>query len=172
MQCKLTGPNEIDFNNNSIYLSANAKSYFFYKDNSYWVYYNEATNEYDSLFVAKAELNIRQPIKEMGDDVNKCYEYARVSISNKLGKEICNNYLDVFSTNRTSYLEIRKNITSSFDMELYFRLDSLETVNEVRPYEITIIDSMEIQNKWYKNLIEVNSENISFDNFNYRLYAK
>jgi hypothetical protein len=64
MQCKLTGPNEIDCNNNSIYLSANAKSYFYYKDGSYWIYYNEATNEYDSLLLLKLSLIYANQLKK------------------------------------------------------------------------------------------------------------
>ncbi len=172
MQCKLTGPNEIDCNNNSIHLSGNAKSYFFYKDNSYWVYYNEATNEYDSFFVSKAELNIRQPIKDMGDDVNKCYECARISICNTSKKEVFYLTIDNTSENRNSFQEFQKSVGFESDFGLFYTKDSLETINGVRPYEITIIDSLEIQSKWYKNLIEVKSDKVGFDNFNYRLYAK
>jgi hypothetical protein len=171
-KCKLTGPDEIECNNNTLQLSSKAKSYFYFKQGSWWVYYNLTTNVYDSLFVVSSQNKIRQPAGD-GEDRSKCYEISRTTILSKRGEYSFGSSLDVSASKRTTLFEENgSSQNNGSNMELFFWEDSVELINKVRPYEIKLIDSLNIQNKWYKNLIEVKSEKVGFDNFDYRLYAK
>ncbi len=169
-QCKTSGQDITCDGNNTLHLSSNAKSYFYFKQGSWWVYYNEAINRYDSLYVTSSRNDIRQPGDD--DNKNKCYELVRLSVGNDTNRLRLNTDMDV-SSDRTAIVERHRYDNGQLsDFELLFVSDSIVLLNDVRPYNIKLIDSTITQQAVYKNLIEIKSDKIMFDDFNYRLYGK
>lgn len=73
---------------NSAYIPADAKSRFFFKEGSWWVYKNTVSNTYDTTVISFYNYRIATPSKKAFGDkyAHKCYEYMEYhTFSKKFG---------------------------------------------------------------------------------------
>ena len=66
---------------NTVPIPQNMKDFFYFKEGTWWVYYNTKTHLYDSLWVRKSSLNVyRGEGREGFGKIDKCYEQTSMAI--------------------------------------------------------------------------------------------
>lgn len=145
---------------NTAYIPTDARTRFFFKAGTYWIYKNNANNELDTIVVENWYHTIEPPLPAQYGNAykNKCYERAAYrTISNKYGWmnvriDFSRAFTQVDSTVENYYItESSQNIlyftTYRWEYKGGLMIDSLTPGLKVR------LNSLEINNKTYTDII-------------------
>lgn len=144
-------------NENTVPIPQFMKDFFYYKQGTWWVYKNIKTNTYDSMWLSQNSThNSRGGDGDFGSK-DKCYDYTMMGIDH-IGKagfmkwDLASAIVD--NNNRFCFTIYGQNpvTTVNWGLTLFFTNNILETSGS---HPSVYKDSIVIQNKRYKDLIEV-----------------
>jgi hypothetical protein len=153
---------------NTAYIPSDARSRFFFREGSWWVYKNVGNEELDTVKVIQSSLPTGKPIPELwGDIPNKCYERSIVMFQPQKHFRY---------TTRVEFAKAKQEIDSS--NEIYqiiddYTFDASARVSYKFVYKgstiypnqdsgfIAHIDSMQIAAKMYYDILYYETQNLS-----------
>jgi hypothetical protein len=157
---------------NTAYIPIDARSRFYFKEGSWWVYKNIVNDEIDTVKVIDCTMYLGKAIPEIwGDIPNKCYERSIVGFKSGIYKEYT-TYVDYFYP--TSIMDSNKEIYLVNDLyhntTYKLRYDGSKLSAGQDSGQIVIIDTLEIESKKYYNVIKYSTNDL-FDYANELYYA-
>jgi hypothetical protein len=147
---------------NTAYIPADARSRFFFKEGSWWVYKNIANSEFDTVKLEKCDYWLDKPNKERwGDFPDKCYEWAEVRFqSSKYNYHLTRIEFAMPNTNIDSLNEIYK-ITDTYNNRASFKLsyNGGNVYSDQDSGYIAHYDSIGIKGEMYSDILYYQTTN-------------
>lgn len=176
-QCKDESPVITCDSTNTVYLPQTLKDLFLFKEGCWWVYKEVGSGETDSFYVSRFENHTSNNDLYNNKDTKKCYEIFRIYIVSHqlIRQEIIiqpENPDDnlVFNQLHFSQTEHDKSTGNGF-CRLNFYGDSICRSEQIQN-EITIVDTLKVQNNLFINLYHFSNPTIKYDFFKEAYYAR
>jgi hypothetical protein len=155
-----------------------AKDYFLFKNGSYWVYENTATNETDSFYVdGFTDRTGDNTQYKYGNELNRCYEDCDYNIIGTLVSKLNIGIFPFEPSNEDNFdkqlffINEYNDLTKQSYTKLAFVGDSI-IKSDILGSQLLKFDSLQIGNIYYKNILQISNSILGIDYTKQSIYAK